>query len=63
MASKRLNQITPEAEFEKSIRNDRVLKALFKIMLDQENRLRAFEGRPATSAADTRAELKALFTA
>jgi len=62
MARKRLNDTTPEGAFEKGIRNDRILKTLFKVMLDQENRLRALEGRAAASAADARAQLKALFT-
>jgi len=61
MARKRLNDTTPAAEFDKGIRNDRTLKTLFKVMLDQENRLRALEGRAAVSAADARARLKALF--
>lgn len=62
MARKRLNETTPEGAFEKSIRNDRVLKTLFKVMLDQENRLRALEMRPAVTGTEARAQLKALFT-
>jgi hypothetical protein len=61
MARKRLNETSPEAAFEKNLRNDRVLKTLFKVMLDQDNRLRALEGRAALSAADARDRLKALF--
>lgn len=62
MARQRLNEINPGAEFEKSIRNDRILKTLLRVMSDQENRLRVLEGRPVLSAADARAQLKALFT-
>lgn len=63
MAQKRLNETDPAAAFEKTIRNDRVLKTLFRVMTDQENRLRALEGRPAVSGAEARAQIKALFTA
>lgn len=62
MALKRLNTVTAERAFESGMRRDRMLKTLFAVMLDLENRLRALEGRPTVTAAQARAALKTTFT-
>lgn len=48
--------------FNRAIKADPLLKTMFEIMFDQENRLRALESRPPVTRAQARAFLKIKYT-
>ena len=62
MALKRLVTKTPADQFEHAVRADRRFGATFKVLFDQENRLRALEGQAPLNPAQFKARLKAWFT-
>jgi len=47
--------------FDKDIKHDPVLRALFETLFDQEKRLRVLEGKPPLSKAQARAALRSRF--
>ena len=58
MSARRWRPGTATQEFDRKISGDRVLRALFEVMFDQENRLRALEGRPALTRKQAQAALR-----
>ena len=52
---------TPDAEFERRAGTDRLNRFLLRHLFEQENRLRALEGKPASPEAAFRAQIKQAF--
>ena len=51
----------PDAEFDRRASTDRLTRFLLRHLFEQENRLRAVEGKPPLSEAAFRASLKQAF--
>ncbi len=50
------------ANFDRRIGRDPILKPLFEVMFNQENRLRALEGKPALTRTQARQALRDRYT-
>lgn len=49
-------------QFDRRITSDPILRTLFEVMFEQENRLRVLENRPAVTRAQALASLRSTFT-
>ena len=56
------HKLPAASEFAARIKNDRVLKALFEVMFEQENRIRALENKSPITRAQAKTVLKQKFT-
>jgi hypothetical protein len=50
------------ARFDRAIQNDPLLKTLFEVMFDQENRIRTLEGNPPVSRSQALTSLRNMYT-
>ena len=50
--------LTPAERFDLEIKRSRILRVLFEVMFDQENRLRALEGLSPITRAQARTALR-----